>query len=253
MLRSKGDTDFKDILLETPWDILAYDIDQDLDADQKYSPRAFKSHETYENIAKGGKYIFVKRNPYDGFVSAYNFLVQTPEINLSNCSMTAFAKVCFENRGRFPPSAEYIVSYVEALRKSPKNILFLFYEDMKEIPRENIEKIAKFMGLKKLSEEEFKARCDTAEMYSSLKYMKEIRGKFSSSEITERKVKNMSKTRAVFERHKLNLVRNGIAGGGKSIPVEIKGLIAKSWKNNVEQKLGFSSYEELRNEFMTTL
>eukprot|EP00924_Labyrinthula_sp_SR-Ha-C_P003714 snap_masked-scaffold_3-processed-gene-2.36-mRNA-1 protein AED:1.00 eAED:1.00 QI:0/0/0/0/1/1/2/0/185 len=125
MLRSNRDTDFEDILLETPWDVIAYDINQDLDADQKYSPRVFKSHETYENIAKGGKYIFVKRNPYDAFVSFYYFTLQSPVVNPSTCSMSAFAKAWFEDPG------------------------------MKKNPRESIEKIGRFMGLDKLPAEEF--------------------------------------------------------------------------------------------------
>eukprot|EP00924_Labyrinthula_sp_SR-Ha-C_P015425 snap_masked-scaffold_71-processed-gene-0.52-mRNA-1 protein AED:1.00 eAED:1.00 QI:0/-1/0/0/-1/1/1/0/150 len=92
MLRSNGDTDFKDILLETPWDVIAYDIDQDLDAGHKYSPRVFKSHETNENFAKEGKHIFVTRNPQDSFLSLYHFILKSPIANPSTCLMTAFAK-----------------------------------------------------------------------------------------------------------------------------------------------------------------
>eukprot|EP00924_Labyrinthula_sp_SR-Ha-C_P000067 snap_masked-scaffold_60-processed-gene-0.40-mRNA-1 protein AED:1.00 eAED:1.00 QI:0/-1/0/0/-1/1/1/0/310 len=253
MLRSNGDTDFKDLMLETIYDVQAYDVDQDLNAEQKYFPRVFKSHETYENIAKGGKYIFVTRNPEDTFLSNYHFMLQSPIVNTSTVSMEAFGKSLFEKPGFFPLQDEYIISYVEALQNNPKNILFLFYEDMKENPRESIEKIAKFMGLNKLPEEEFKARCDAAEKFSSLKYMKENKDKFAHLEIMKRKFKNMPKIRAAFQSESLKLVRSGKSGGGKTIPNNVKELIAKSWNNVVEQKIGYRSYEEFRKKFMADI
>eukprot|EP00924_Labyrinthula_sp_SR-Ha-C_P000070 snap_masked-scaffold_60-processed-gene-0.35-mRNA-1 protein AED:1.00 eAED:1.00 QI:0/-1/0/0/-1/1/1/0/239 len=239
MLRSNGDTNFEDLLFETLWDIIAHDIDQDLDADHEYSPRVFKSHETYENISEGAKYIFVLRDPYDMFVSTYHFFLHSPKVNPYTCSMTAFSKLCFERKGRFSRCGEYIVSYVNAMKNNPRNMLLLFYEDMKEKLRENIEKIAKFMGLSKLSEEEFKARCDTAEMYSSLKYMKENKDKFGVVGVLKRGFKKMPEMRAVMGGDdELTLVKSGKTAGGKTIPEEVKKLIEKSWKDIVQNELG---------------
>eukprot|EP00924_Labyrinthula_sp_SR-Ha-C_P000068 snap_masked-scaffold_60-processed-gene-0.34-mRNA-1 protein AED:1.00 eAED:1.00 QI:0/-1/0/0/-1/1/1/0/307 len=253
MLRSNGNTDYHDLLLETPWDIIAHDIDQDLDADHKYSPRVFKSHETYENIAKGAKYIFVTRDPEDAFVSYFHFLLQSPILNTSTCSMNAFAKTLFENRGLFALPVEQIISYVEAVKKNPENVLFLFYEDMRENPRNNIEKIAKFMGLNKLSEEEFKSRCDAAEKYSSLKYMKENKDKFDQREILKRKFKNMPALNGTVEGDAFQLVRSGKSDEGKIIPNEAKLLIAQSWEQVVEKELGYTSYEEFRQKFRSEM
>eukprot|EP00924_Labyrinthula_sp_SR-Ha-C_P002594 snap_masked-scaffold_13-processed-gene-0.24-mRNA-1 protein AED:1.00 eAED:1.00 QI:0/-1/0/0/-1/1/1/0/310 len=253
MLRSNGNTDFKDILLETPLDVQAYDIDQDLDADHKYSPRVFKSHETYENIAKGGKYIFVTRNPEDAFLSYYHFMLQSPIVNTSTCSMEAFGRSVFEKSAFYPLPVEYIMSYVKAIKKEPQNVLFLFYEDMKENPREAIEKIGMFMGLNKLPEEEFKARCDAAEKYSSLEYMKEHKNKFAHVEVMRRMFKKRPELQAAFEGDGVKLVRNGKTGGGRTIPEEVKQLITKSWEEVVGKELGYSSYNEFRHNFSTDL
>jgi hypothetical protein len=57
-----------------PWDILAHDCGQDLDADHVANPRCFKSHEAWETIPKGARYIYVARHPLDAFVSFYHFL-----------------------------------------------------------------------------------------------------------------------------------------------------------------------------------
>eukprot|EP00924_Labyrinthula_sp_SR-Ha-C_P003535 snap_masked-scaffold_53-processed-gene-0.20-mRNA-1 protein AED:0.20 eAED:0.25 QI:0/-1/0/1/-1/1/1/0/202 len=200
MLRSNGDTDYKDILLETPWDIMAYDAQQNLDADQKYSPRVFKSHEIYQKIAKGGKYIFVTRNPQDAFESYYHFSLTSPVANPSTCSKKAFGRTLYANPGIFPLPVDYIVSYVDAAEKNPDNILFLFYEDLKEKPRENIEKIARFMGLDKLPKKEFNNRCDNAERYSSLQYMKRHGDKFAHIEVMERRlIENLEGKKILME------------------------------------------------------
>eukprot|EP00924_Labyrinthula_sp_SR-Ha-C_P008545 snap_masked-scaffold_32-processed-gene-3.14-mRNA-1 protein AED:0.04 eAED:0.04 QI:0/-1/0/1/-1/1/1/0/307 len=253
MLRSNGDTDFKDILLETPWDILAYDVDQNLNDEQKYSPRVFKSHETYENIAKGGKYIFVTRNPQDAFLSYYYFMLQSHIANPTTCSKAAFARTLFDNPGLFALPQEHIISYVEAIKKNPENVLFLFYEDMKEKPRELIENIARFMGLDNLPEEEFKARCDAAEKYSSLQYMKEFKDKFELREVMKRKFMKMPELLETMNSDGLKLVRSGKSGEGKTIPNEAKDLIARSWKEIVEKQIGYTSYEEFRQNFTVDL
>eukprot|EP00924_Labyrinthula_sp_SR-Ha-C_P000065 augustus_masked-scaffold_60-processed-gene-0.78-mRNA-1 protein AED:1.00 eAED:1.00 QI:0/0/0/0/1/1/2/0/588 len=250
MLRSNGDTNFDDIMMETVFDMAAYDLDQDLNAEHKYYPRVYKSHEKYENIAKGGKYIFVTRSPEDAFLSYYHFLLQSPIVNTSTVSMEAFGRNLFDNPGFYPLSVEYIVSYVEALKNNPKNILFLFYEDMKENPRESIEKIAKFMGLNKLLEEEFKARCDAAEKYSSLKYMKEHKNKFAHVEVMRRMFKKRPEFKAALEGDRVKLVRSGKAGGGKTIPDKVKKLITKSWEDIAQKELGYTSYQEFREKFM---
>ena len=55
-LRSGGDMTFADIDDVMPWIEIAYDVEQDLDAEHKYQPRCFKSHFLYEECPKGGKY-----------------------------------------------------------------------------------------------------------------------------------------------------------------------------------------------------
>lgn len=43
-------------------------------------PRCFKSHESYDNVPKGGKYIYVTRNPRDVLVSFYHFLLSWVQV-----------------------------------------------------------------------------------------------------------------------------------------------------------------------------
>ena len=62
-LRTGGDEAFGEITEVVPWDVLALDCGQDLDADQRAFPRVFKSHESAGEVAPGAKYIYVARDP----------------------------------------------------------------------------------------------------------------------------------------------------------------------------------------------
>merc|ERR1711988_713967 len=58
MLRG-GDMNFGEITEVVPWDVMAHQCGQDLNASQVKGPRLFKSHFGFDDIAKGGKYIYV--------------------------------------------------------------------------------------------------------------------------------------------------------------------------------------------------
>jgi hypothetical protein len=74
-LRSGGDMNFDEIDVATPWTICALDCKLDLNAEQAFHPRLYKSHESETKIAKGGKYIYVARNPESVLFSFHQFVV----------------------------------------------------------------------------------------------------------------------------------------------------------------------------------
>jgi len=51
-LRSNGSMDYEEISSVVPWIELAHDLGQDLDADQGFLPRAFKTHCCYDHCPK---------------------------------------------------------------------------------------------------------------------------------------------------------------------------------------------------------
>ena len=95
MLRSRGSMDFGEITEVCPWDILAHDCGQNLDDDQLASPRVFKSHESHADIAKGGKYIYVARDPLDAFFSFYKFLPAYTGLQPNDIDERAFSDAIF--------------------------------------------------------------------------------------------------------------------------------------------------------------
>jgi hypothetical protein len=94
-LRTGGHMDFEEIVEVCPWDILALDCGQDLDADHVANPRVFKSHERSADIAKGGRYIHVCRNPLDAFISFYRFLPAFAAIPPGAITIEDFAAAVF--------------------------------------------------------------------------------------------------------------------------------------------------------------
>ena len=61
-LRSRGDMSFEEISNTIPCIEVAHDIGiTDLQADQGYRPRCFKTHFWYPDCPKGGRYIVVVR------------------------------------------------------------------------------------------------------------------------------------------------------------------------------------------------
>ena len=72
-LRTGGDMDFGEITEVVPWLETSLDMGVDVYALQKARPHAFKSHQSWENVPKGAKYIYIMRDPKDVAVSFFYF------------------------------------------------------------------------------------------------------------------------------------------------------------------------------------
>eukprot|EP00924_Labyrinthula_sp_SR-Ha-C_P012573 snap_masked-scaffold_10-processed-gene-10.32-mRNA-1 protein AED:0.98 eAED:1.00 QI:0/-1/0/1/-1/1/1/0/310 len=250
MLRSNGDTNFEDLLMETPWDILAKVCEIDLDADHKYSPRVFKSHELYENVGKGAKYIFVTRDPYDTFTSYYHFMMEKPLVRGQDISMELFADVHFSKGGFFPFASDYVLSYGKLKEENPENVLILFYEDLKQNTRREIEKIARFMGFGDEPESKFKERCDFAQKFSSYEYMKENKEVFGLPIVNRFRFKQPPGMKKLVGSDLQTVIRKGRVGQGQDLPESVKKLIQDNWKKTVEAEYGYKTYNEFRKNFL---
>ena len=74
-LRTRGDMDFDDIARVIPWIEVAWDLGINLNAPQRGRMRAFKSHCTWEEIPKGGRYLVPIRDPKDVLVSLTGVMI----------------------------------------------------------------------------------------------------------------------------------------------------------------------------------
>eukprot|EP00940_MAST-03C_sp_MAST-3C-sp2_P002367 g2367.t1 len=254
MLRSGGDMNFEEICEVVPWDILALDCGQDLYGTQNgFSPRIFKSHEDWEHIAGGGappdadrgineaKYIYVARNPRDAFVSFYNFMPAYVGISPGSMTMQEFADAIFGGVSQAGGIWRHFLSFWRVRKR--RNVLILFFEDLKEDLRTNVEIIAEFMGI---CPRKNASIIDAAVRKSQYAFMREHANQFDDHFVFDRiKCRMGLHPNSAF---KVGKVRKGggKVGSRKEIPKPVEKLLLDMWKQTLERTTGCADYESFR-------
>lgn len=132
---------------------------------EELKPRAFFSHFTYHDIAKGARYIYVMRDHEDATASLYNYAKGGGSAwqnhTLDDCARMMMEGLCYHGAWE-----AHIGSWLDH-RENP-NILFLKYEDMKENLAREVSRIAQFMGFDLTGDELARVL-----EFSSFSYMKE--------------------------------------------------------------------------------
>ena len=169
-LRSEGDMDFDDISRISPWIEVADALGVDLDADQGWEPRAFKSHYSYSAVPKGCRYIVSFREPRSTLISYYRFyegwLFEPGTVSLDEYLAPHL------DRGRGKDYWSHMSSWW-GQRDNP-DVLLLSFELMKEDLLSVVRRIADFL--------EMDATEDLAELVtrqSSLEFMLQHEDKFN--------------------------------------------------------------------------
>jgi len=92
-----------------------------------------------------GKYLYVLRNPKDALTSLYHHMQSPREFyNFTGGSFDGFLDYALNDRPVFGDYFDNLLSWLPHIHK--ENVCLLFYEDMKKNLRENIIKIATFVG-----------------------------------------------------------------------------------------------------------
>jgi hypothetical protein len=151
-LRSRGSMDFEEISLIVPWIETAPMLGIDLDASQVAQPRAFKTHLSWELLPRGGRNIYIVREPGDVLVSFYYFL-NGVLFEDGSIDMDTFAGELF--LADLPPDDMVLSAsarYWEHVRswwqvRTRSDVLFLCFEDMKQDLGAAVARIAAFIGV----------------------------------------------------------------------------------------------------------
>lgn len=228
-LRTGGDMDFDEITAVTPWTICAMDCKVDINANQVASPRVFKCHEQYSDVAKGAKYIYVMRDPQDVLVSFHKFVLDYCGLG-GQMTVDEFAHLIYLGSGTNSGTYwDHIMGWFPHFHDD--NVLVLFFEDLKTDLPKCIQKIADFMDI----------QCDD---------------KLLSLITTQSSFKFMVKHKEQFDGHYLRKYvapRMGIAdieptigkvrvGGGRSgdgkkeLPATLIDAVNRRWKETITEK-----------------
>lgn len=234
-LRTRGSMDFGEITEVVPWIEIAHDIGWDLEADQMTEPRLFKSHLTWDDIPKGGRYICSIRHPYDVVISLYRFLegwwFEPGSISLADFAHERFIRDP-ESKGYW----RHLISWWQ--QRENESVLLLCFEEMKADLPKTVQTVAYFMGIQ-LDD----ALLDTVVRQSSKAFMLAHQSQFNDHPIHKH-----------FER------RGGVPadlGTAKITPdtpnnvqyqlsPAIKEAFDAIWHKMVTPRFGFGDYAELR-------
>ena len=242
-LRTGGDEDYEDISVKIMFLEVAHDCGLDPDADEPHFPRAYKTHAWYRDCPKGAKYIVCVREPCAVAYSFYKFFegyffrpgeVTVREFIMEFWLQRGIPATIMQNASYF----HHLVSWWEH-RKDP-NVLYLFFEDLKEDLAGCVRKVASFIGI---TDEKSIA---IAIEHSSFKYMKANSDKFDEKLL----IRCRSEACGFQPTGNTDKVREGSnEESSKALPEDIKTMIQEKWKEVVTPVTKCETYEQLRQQW----
>ena len=200
--------------------------------------RIFLTHHEYDTIPKGGKLIFCFRDPKDTLYSNYPFQDYMLALK-GRVSLNVFAEFYTKIVQRTAHSMRDLLVWWE--HRHDKDVLLLFYDDLKEAHTECVRRIAKFIGV--YCDEETIARVVHTTTHAE---MVKHESKFDFHNIIVALAKQLGDD-PPFE--VVGRVRKdgGQSGNGqKLLPMEIQQGVDQEWHDIITTKLGFVDIKEMR-------
>jgi hypothetical protein len=235
-LRTRGDMDFDEITAVTPWLEMAHDLGLDLENPHPAHPRTYKSHLSWHDIPKGGRYIVPIRDPKDALVSLYRFF-EGWWFEPGAISIETFAREWYLASRETGSYWYHLISWWE--QRENENVLLLCYEDMQADLPGAIRTIAGFISVE-LDDE----LLDIVVRQSSYPFMKAHQRQFD-----EHLVANIRGPLCDLPPGDSSKVRNGRVGDHRyELSGEIREEMDAIWREEIGARLGLDSYEALRAE-----
>ena len=250
-LRSKGDMGYGEITEVVPWDILAHDCGQKLDAPQQgFSPRVYKSHEAERDIPKGGRYVYVARDPLDAFLSFFKFLPAYTGLRAGDITPEQFADAIFAGASHSGQIWGHMLGWW-ARRKDP-DVLWVFFEDLLADLPGSVRRIAEWGGLPS-DEAAVRAACAV----SSFEFMSAEANvhHFDDHFVRAHVVGKMGIAPGSGAPPHVAKVRRGggRAGGSRAgLPAGVRALLASKWREQLAAQTGCADYAALRAAIRAT-
>ena len=232
-LRTGGAMEFDEITEVVPWLELAFDMGMDVSAPQVAHPRAFKSHLSWDQIPKGGRYIVVLRDPVDAMISLHKFFdgwqFEAGTISLEEFSAYFLDREATNNYWHHAQS--WWAQHTRA------DVLLLTFEEMKRDLPTAVKQVANFMDITNT------ATIDIATRQAGFAYMKTHNTQFDDHLLRQARDEACSlPANGVSTK-----VNQGKSGHGKRlISDEINAAFAERWHATLGQAFGIEDYSALR-------
>eukprot|EP00117_Sycon_ciliatum_P046237 scpid64217/ scgid33140/ Sulfotransferase 1A3/1A4; Aryl sulfotransferase 1A3/1A4; Catecholamine-sulfating phenol sulfotransferase; HAST3; M-PST; Monoamine-sulfating phenol sulfotransferase; Placental estrogen sulfotransferase; Sulfotransferase, monoamine-preferring; Thermolabile phenol sulfotransferase len=244
-LRTGGDMDFTEITEVVPFLECAADLGLNCDDKQRAEPRLYKTHFTEASCPKGGKYITVVRHPYDVVVSQYRYHADWM-FRAEDIEMNLYVQQVSLGGGSVPLQltqgySQWVTAFEHYMgwwpRRHDKDVLFVFYEDMKEDLEREVKRVAEFIGVDDAS------AVETALKRSTFDYMYEHREQFNDSLVKTARNGPMG----LLPSAGMQLGKVATSGGKRHLLNDnTRGLLDAAWENTCLPVTGAKDYEEWR-------
>jgi hypothetical protein len=238
-LRTRGSMDFEEISEVVPYMDITPRRGRDIDAPQVAEPRAFKTHLPWEDVPKGGRYIYVIREPGDALVSLYHF------INGAIFETDAIDIDVYAREFYVPGNLVWGINYWQQVRswwprRHRDDVLFCCYEDMQRDLAGTVRRVARFMGLP--ADHELLA---ITTRQASFEFMRRHVSQFDDHPFQ----REMERAQGLSPGKPFEKVRTGRIGDrDRELSADTRALLDETWRREIAEPLGIRSYEELRAE-----
>ena len=235
-LRTGGDMSFGEITEAVPWIEMAHDLGLDAEAEQAANPRAFKTHLTWHDVPKGGRYIAIVRHPYDVALSLYRFM-EGWFFEPGSISLDTFVREDFVGaRAGDEDYWHHVLSWWQ--HRHDEGVLFLTYEAMKADLDGTVRTVADFIGLRSDS-----PAIAIATKQASFDFMKRHAGQFDDNLV--RRMRDAAC--GLPPGGDSNKVRAGAFGGGRdALDDGLRALLDTAWRERLAPVTGLDDYEDLQ-------
>jgi hypothetical protein len=232
-LRTHGSMDFEEISMVIPWIERSPLLGIDVNAPQVAEPRAFKTHLPWDLVPKGGKYLYVMRDPNDALLSFYHFM-NGVMFERDSVDVEGFYDVMFARHPLYGTYWSHVRSWWE--QRHRKDVQILCFEDMKRDHEGAVRRIAAFIGIP--ADEELIA---IATRQSTIEFMRANERHFADAPTIQaiNKKDGLPPARSTK-------VRSGRVGDGASLSPKLRAVMDEAWKREIDAPLGIRSYQELR-------
>eukprot|EP00416_Gambierdiscus_australes_P027951 CAMPEP_0171063266 /NCGR_PEP_ID=MMETSP0766_2-20121228/5545_1 /TAXON_ID=439317 /ORGANISM="Gambierdiscus australes, Strain CAWD 149" /LENGTH=305 /DNA_ID=CAMNT_0011519139 /DNA_START=70 /DNA_END=987 /DNA_ORIENTATION=- len=206
------------------------EADADLDYAKMPRPRAFHTHLRYEDVPKGGKFIYILRDLPDVAYSLFTFVNAFP--NFYEPKPDDYADKILRGVSYAGDYDVHFRSYWDA-RHDP-NVLILKYEDLKADLRGQIIRISGFLGVD-LDEQTLQR----VMQLSSFDSMKRNEHRIMGS-------KYLKRITGFDMPEEYSLLHRGKVGNTEKFQAKTLQRVKQYWKNRMQPIVGAPSYAEFR-------
>ncbi|KAK6117860.1 hypothetical protein DH2020_048394 [Rehmannia glutinosa] len=125
--------------------------DSQIDLYDTSAPRLLHTHLPYavlpDSVKNSAcKIVYIARNPKDTLISMWHFFNSVSRPNQDPYPLEKAVDYFCSGIHLYGPFFEHVVEYWQKSQKRPQKILFIKYEELKSEPKQQVSKIAEFLG-----------------------------------------------------------------------------------------------------------